>query len=239
MGHTHTLLRSFTRSIAALAIAVVAPDARAADEQATFWTTDEVRVAIGDFDGLDRAQVRRIVQRSMDAWNATGAGPMLSIDDDNVVDVAEHDGVNVLLFVDHGWGFDDEELGRTLSTSVERTGEIVDADIVMNVEHYDFSIDEVAASFDLQTVITHELGHLLGIRHLSDEEATMFIRIDAKTTEKRELSAADERALQDVYEGVELTSENGGCAQTTPSGAASMSVLALALVAVRRRASRA
>jgi YVTN family beta-propeller protein len=56
-----------------------------------------------------------------------------------------------------------------------RTGEIVDSDVVFNTT-YSFSTPSFVPpnAFDVQSVATHELGHILGLSHSSVESSTMF-----------------------------------------------------------------
>ena len=55
------------------------------------------------------------------------------------------------------------------------------------------------ASFDLQSVLTHELGHTLCIGHSSYTNAVMYAETDAGTIWKRVLSADDKNALRAIY----------------------------------------
>jgi tetratricopeptide (TPR) repeat protein len=53
-------------------------------------------------------------------------------------------------------------LARTISSFDDSTGEMLDADILINAEAFDWSKIEV----DLESVLIHELGHVLGLQHL-------------------------------------------------------------------------
>jgi len=74
-----------------------------------------------------------------------------------------------------------------------RAGWIVEADIHLNARDYQFSVGDVPGKIDLQSVLTHELGHLLGIGHTDVVRATMNATlpsgIAARSLEKDDLDA--------------------------------------------------
>ncbi len=56
---------------------------------------------------------------------------------------------------------------KYLGTSSEHV-EIFHADILLNDERYDFSTTFVSNTYDLQTVVIHEMGHFIGLGHVND-----------------------------------------------------------------------
>ncbi len=93
------------------------------------------------------------------------------------------DGVNLVTFVDNGYPFSSLVLAVGLSTSFEsdtliagrvyRAGEIFDADMVFNPTKT-FKVGGAGPGVDIQSVATHEAGHLFGISHSSVQSSTMF-----------------------------------------------------------------
>jgi hypothetical protein len=92
------------------------------------------------------------------------------------------------------------------------TGEISEADIVINPYAYaidgaplEFSTDGSPGSYDLQSTLTHELGHLLGLNHSRVIGATMNATQAPNGTfglpafSERTLSDSDRAAVKSIY----------------------------------------
>jgi hypothetical protein len=60
------------------------------------------------------------------------------------------------------------------------TGEIFDADMEINSANYDFSVGDsiLPGQIDLQTVVTHEAGHFLGLAHSLDPNSPMQASVE-------------------------------------------------------------
>ena len=86
----------------------------------------------------------------------------------------------------------------------DRRGAIVEADVVLN-PYLQFSSDGTPGTFDLQSVLTHEFGHVLGLPHSPVASATMFGRLSpnverpSKGTEARTLAITDVSAARAAY----------------------------------------
>jgi hypothetical protein len=88
-----------------------------------------------------------------------------------------------------------------LTTVVFRTetGEILGVDMELNGT-VSFSIgDPDSVSYDLQSVLTHEAGHMLGLAHSTEADATMFPSYAPGSIEKRTLSADDQLGICAIY----------------------------------------
>lgn len=108
---------------------------------------------------------------------------------------------NVITFRDE-WPYFQagDELARTTVTYLVQTGEIVDADIEVNNEIEFSTSDEIPAlAFDLQSVLTHEAGHFLGIAHSTLRPETVMLTEYDPGSNYRTLRADDVNAVCDVY----------------------------------------
>jgi len=103
------------------------------------------------------------------------------------------------------WG-DQQLVAVTLTRYAPATGEIVDADILLN--SVKFSFEDVAPGtvcrqnekrHDLENTLVHEIGHFLGFDHVLDPDATMFASAVACETVKRDLAPDDESAVCTTY----------------------------------------
>jgi hypothetical protein len=100
-----------------------------------------------------------------------------------------------------------EIAGKALAVTVvtyDAQGGILDADVVVNGgngRHFGIvDLEGPESRYDLQAVVTHEVGHFLGLGDEGDiDEATMFSVTARAETKKRDLSADDESGLQSLY----------------------------------------
>lgn len=145
--------------------------------------------------------------------------------------------------------------GRVRSESVDNNGGVVDE---KGGRGSDESGESQASSksdaikhneFDLQNVLTHEVGHVLGLKDVhDDDQATMYVYSSPGETIKRSVSSADRLALETTYANVELNEAgnaepaNVGCGGATIAGDDSgarrwalCAALGLGVVLVQRR----
>ncbi len=127
------------------------------------------------------------------------------------------DGLTSLWWVEEGWEVDSLVIALT-AVSYQEDGTIVDADIAFNAESFDFSVSPpdvgIERDIDLQSVATHEIGHLLGLSHTEVEGATMLADYSPGDREPRTLEEDDEEGVRHLYP-CETEECQEGC-QTVP-----------------------
>jgi predicted Zn-dependent protease len=86
---------------------------------------------------------------------------------------------------------------------VSQTGDdrIYDADVYTNTSHQFYSSGEsgCSAEYDINGIMVHEVGHVIGIGHSSVSGATMYPSISACNTSARTLASDDFAARDDLY----------------------------------------
>lgn len=111
------------------------------------------------------------------------------------------------------WDHDPGMIALTTTSFDRSTGEILHADIELNGASFVFtardspSCDKEApvprpapcAANDVQNTLTHEVGHLLGLDHSLDAEATMYRTAPLGETKKRDLASDDVEGLCFIY----------------------------------------
>lgn len=130
---------------------------------------------------------------------------------------------NVIVFRDTVWPYNDagNPLALTTVTFNADTGEILDADIEVNTADPDTTAVEPlpANGYDLQSIITHEVGHFFGLAHSPVDGATMQPRYDRGQLGLRTLEQDDISGICTIYPTVEhrTTDKTGGTSPSTVS----------------------
>jgi hypothetical protein len=160
---------------------------------------------------LPMVQVRKVVTLSFLAWSERecDGGGTTTLQFTDLDDVAckkteyneELSNANVIMFQDNKWIYkgDENTLAKTTVTFDNETGEIFDADIEVNTASNTFTVSDQNVEYDLQSVMTHEAGHFIGLDHSPDFDATMNASYNEGDTSLRDLEPDDIAATCEVY----------------------------------------
>ncbi len=122
-------------------------------------------------------------------------------DNQNVITAVENAGEIGAYFTDPNM------VAITVTAFSTVSGEIFDADIVVNAVNFEFAdvSDENACGvqskppFDLRSILIHEMGHFIGFDHAPELDSTMYFSAPVCEIQKRTLSADDINGLCTVY----------------------------------------
>lgn len=171
---------------------------------------------------------------------------------------------NVVMFQDSKWDYAGVEnnLAKTTVTYDPDTGEIFDADLELNFAFNELTVGDDDVVYDLASIVTHEIGHFIGLDHSADPLATMFAGYEEGSTIQRTLEDDDiagvcaayppgrdatcspepNGGLGDACAGEEEAEEGGGCAAASSASGgareAGWCAAALLLIAGARRSRR-
>lgn len=108
---------------------------------------------------------------------------------------------NLLIFRDDSWPYGDRavDVARTTLTFDTNTGAIFDADIEINSFANELSVPGDHTSQDLQSILTHEVGHLFGLAHTEAPRATMNAQYALDDIAYRSLSEDDVQGICEMY----------------------------------------
>lgn len=113
--------------------------------------------------GFSTTQIQSIVDNSIAEWNGNSRITLRK----NETTAKDQEGLNELYFSNDPTIFNGTAvIGVTLVSFRDKTGEITEADILINDNRLEMD--------DLGNVVTHELGHFVGLGHSLVQGSTMF-----------------------------------------------------------------
>jgi hypothetical protein len=228
-----------------------------------YWPGGKVRLNVDDggspLRGISGDDAVAAVSEALGAWQTAtckgGEHPVLSTKVTQVSGAKAgfaSSGANqsVVLFRDDLWPYEQNAVAKTTVGLDLDTGEILDADIQLDSERFDLTVEPDAGGIDLVAVLTHEIGHVLGLGHSDVKGATMQPETTGfGTIELRSLEPDDMSGICAIYGPAVIrptAPDPGGpvnsssCAVGRPLGAmpSAVSAVAFALVLGLRRRRR-
>lgn len=181
-----------------------------------FWPTSCISYATNELgtQDLDPVDTRAIIKKTFQAWTdvpcAGGKGvASMAFQEREPISCKrseynkEGPNVNVVLFQDDDWKYRgiDGTLAKTSVTYNDETGEIYDADIEINTANNTVTIsdDPKKIQYDLQAILTHEVGHFIGVAHSPNSDAVMFASYSPGSISQRKLTPDDVDAVCAIY----------------------------------------
>lgn len=138
------------------------------------------------------------ITNAMDTWNkALNINAFNPPAYTNTPDNHASDGYNVIYWITKDWFGTSDEQARTSLFYVD--DQIYEADIRVNASNFNFSTDAPQADqVDFQSLMLHELGHVLGLAHIPTTDSVMFKSL-ASDKERRDPFKIDLTSLSCEY----------------------------------------
>lgn len=195
-----------------------------------FWPSSCISYAMNKLgtQDLDPDDTRAVIRMTFQAWTDVpcddkGGVASMAFQERDPVSCKKSEynksgpNVNVVLFQDDDWKYRgiDGTLAKTSVTYNDETGEIYDADIEVNAANNTVTItdDPKKIEYDLQAILTHEVGHFIGIAHSPDPAAVMYASYSPGSIAQRTLTPDDVSAVCTIY-----PPNDGRACNTDPRG---------------------
>lgn len=210
----------------------------------------EYRFSAAGTEKLDEELAREIVRKAFSNWSSVKCdGVRTSLSFVERADSRRAGEPFTIRFQDEEWGYDDgdESLALTNQRYGKYTGFIDYADIEINTAEASFALEAEDVGIDFETVVTHEVGHYIGLAHSNVPGSIMGPRYcqDGSQCGEAHLSDDDVAAVCMLYPPPKtsetlppLPAMSSGCSSSgrpAPGGVLPLVALAALIVARRSR----
>lgn len=179
------------------------------------WGRDEIVFRIDPLLERKIPGAREAIEAAAESWSRVDGTPRITISEWPAEHASNNDGAAVILLMPAA-RFQANELAVTTIDWHWGSGEIHTARILIN-ESAALSADGDESSYDMQSVLTHELGHVLGLDESGVPGATMWPTTERGSLDMRSLEADDVAAARATYSAVSVVVP-GGCSAASGSG---------------------
>ncbi len=139
-------------------------------------------------------------QSAAEAWNKIAGRTVVTISIDSVLlsPKASRDGLNGLYWLKE-WSEDLRTI-QAVTNLIFKNNLIIDADIKVNAKYFSFYLDTPNSAFQvhMESLLIHEIGHLLGLRHLTTTP-TVMEPVLLPSILRNDISELDQKALLCEY----------------------------------------
>lgn len=142
---------------------------------------------------LNSSTAQAIILQSLSQWNQTSSAVQLS----GVVDGSStpRQRVNNLYFSSSHSSLGPSVAGVTVTVSDISSGELLESDIIIN-DSLNIS-PNIGSNLYLGDIVTHELGHFLGLAHSQVQFSSMFYRLNKS---QNKISSDDRAGARSLYQ---------------------------------------
>lgn len=164
------------------------------------------------------------VRLAIDSWNQVQGTRLSLLENSDPIQRARTDfgssSIHLVLFDEDGsTGWFPNGSGVVAVTPIffNGNGTIQDADVLMNGKDYRFTTTGESLRFDVQDIMTHELGHFLGLDHSGCAGATMHPYVDQNNILHRSPSPDDVSGLRQMEPAASFAELTGTVRRETGS----------------------
>lgn len=227
----------------------------------TCWVERAHGVYLGQDGSVDVAfgEAESAFEDSLETWNAPACSDWEFVYEGTTSDTAagfdpDNLDANTNVVVWNETDFITESFaGITMITFDPNTGRIYDADVELNGTNFSWSVGQPGGdTFEVADVLTHELGHFLGLGHSEVAQATMAAGGVPGETHRQDLESDDIDGLCTIYPEGGVTPDcpvgaagddddgwdDSDCTCSSSPSRGGLALLVLVGLALRRRAAR-
>ena len=210
-------------------------------ERGLHWCESSIGVLLNEDGSADVTDGRDVeaLRDAMAVWNEVECRHVMMVDkgDTSRRDAGHSDSggnINLITWLSgsewstRGPNYVPTALALTTLWYAPSSGRVFDGDIEFNDAH-EWTARPQGVLNDVMNTAVHELGHVLGLDHVNDAEATMYTYSSSGELKKRDLEQDDIDGVCAIYHSRYGDCEEGGCGALPGGRRVGWPLLALAL----------